>query len=813
MPEVSKLSLNAGELSDELSGRIDLGKFNSGCEILENARVLRAGGITRRAGFKYIADCSTPAAASRLLGFRFDAGEGYIIELSNLKMRVFYQGLVVSSTSSGITTPWTTAQIFDIQFAQRIDRIVVTHPEHPVHNIIRAADGSWSVSELPWTDHIWETFPSNDEFILTPGATTGNTTITSSADLFDNTWVGDRIKIEHTVGEALTELNVSVTLGTIPEFAKAVSRAVGDKVWYYAGGVNRIFKTCIAAYPGSTSNPADLRDSFYDAFFEVGVEHMAPTAVKAGWVFETFDTWSGTYWVQRSYNEGATWNTIKIISSSDSRNERVTELETEDALIRVIIPTFWNNNPYKSQFTVSSYVASGNAIVTSWAGDPKVVAVTVVKDFNEATPSTVWYEAALSPRNGYPSAVTFHQGRLCLAGTSSRPQTLWLSQTQKPFDFGFGSLATDGMSFQTDAEGYESIIWLSSHLSLLIGTTIGVWALSAPDSGSISPENHGLNRQMQLGAQPGFQAVPLQNNVLFLEKNGRKIQELTGGSVEYGGYKSTDLTQLATHVTRKGISQIVAGSSPDSSLFMVNGGEISMLTYERSQNVVGWSRMTTGGPLESNHSFASFATTSGNGEDDHYYAVVNRGGYHYIERMAPDMLRIEEDNNVDNLRFLDSYTEVSGVGITSVSGLGRLNGMYADTFIDGEPAGSVLVTGGIATLPYAGNNVVVGLPYTTTVRPMSLDFSSIASKSSISEVLIRFRNSLGGEVSQDGDNWSKVEQLQPITTGGDPLSLLSSDYQSTPHSTWGRKTSISVRQTQPLPMTILAMRIKTKTSR
>jgi hypothetical protein len=139
--------------------------------------------------------------------------------------------------------------------------------------------------------------------------------------------------------------------------------------------------------------------------------------------------------------------------------------------------------------------------------------------------------------------------------------------------------------------------------------------------------------------------------------------------------------------------------------------------------------------------------------------------------------------------------------------------MYADTFIDGEPAGSVLVTGGIATLPYAGNNVVVGLPYTTTVRPMSLDFSSIASKSSISEVLIRFRNSLGGEVSQDGDNWSKVEQLQPITTGGDPLSLLSSDYQSTPHSTWGRKTSISVRQTQPLPMTILAMRIKTKTSR
>ena len=420
MPEISKLSLNAGELSDEIAGRIDLSKFNSGCEILENARVLRAGGITRRAGFKHVAESigSSTDTESRLLGFSFDAGEGYIVELGDYTMRVFYQDAVISDI---IATPWPQAILFELQFAQRIDRIVVTHPTVPVHNIIRDNAGGWSVSELPWTEHIWETYPSNDEFILTPEAVTGNTNINSSADLFDNTWVGDRIKIEHTVGEALTELNVSVTLNPIPQFDKDVSRAVGDKVYYDAGGVDRIYKTCIATYTGSLI--PDLRDPYYDAFFDVGVEHMAPTAVRAGWVFETFDTWSGTYWIQRSYNEGATWNTIKIISSSDSRNERVTELETEEALIRVIIPTFWNNNPYKSQFTASSYVSSGNAIVTSWAGDPKQVAVTVNKDFNEATPSTVWYEAALSPRNGYPSAVTFHQGRLCLAGTSSRPQT------------------------------------------------------------------------------------------------------------------------------------------------------------------------------------------------------------------------------------------------------------------------------------------------------------------------------------------------------------------------------------------------------
>ena len=818
MPEISKLSLNAGELSDELAGRIDLSKFNSGCEILENARVLRAGGVTRRAGFEYIADTLPTTAfttdASRLVGFRFDAGEGYIIELSHLKMRVLYQGAVVASTSTGITTPWETSQLFDLQFAQRIDRIVVTHPSVPVYNIIRHADASWTVSELPWVERIWETYPSTTEFLLTPSALTGTgINITSNNALFDASWEGQRIKIDHTVSESLTEYSVAEALSPAASFNPATGYPLGAEVFHNSGGINNYF-TCIGAYTGSTSSEVDPNHTDYAAYFEEGVPLVGEVVIEKGWVFETFGTWEGTYKVQRSYNSGVTWNTIKIITSDDNRNERVTDLEIQDALIRVVVTRFETSVPagINTQFTVSTHTRSGSAIITGLTNATSVVA-TVEKDFHALTTGTGWYEEALSPRNGYPNGVTFHQGRLCLAGTSSRPQTLWLSRTQKPFDFTFGSLATDGMSFQTDAEGYESIVWLSSHLSLLVGTTLGVWAVSAPDGSSISPENNGLNRQMQLGSEAGFQAVPLQNNVLFLQKNGRKVQELTGGSVEYGGYKSADLTQLATQVTRGGIKQLAAGGSPDSSLFMVNGDDIAMLTYERSQNVVGWSRITTGGPAYPGHKIVSFATTSGDAEDDHYYAVVNRGGFHYIERMAPDMLRVEEDNDVANLRFLDSFTEVSAPGTTQVTGLGRLNGMTVDTFIDGEPAGSVDVANGIAVLPQTGTNVVVGLPYTTTIRPMSVDFGAIASKSAINEILIRFRNTLGGEVSQDGENWSKVEQVQPVILTDTPLSLLSSDYQATPHSSWGRKTSISVRQTQPLPMTILAMRLKTKTSK
>ncbi len=747
MPSTSKIALNAGELSDEIAGRIDLSKFNTGCEILENARVLRAGGVSRRAGMKFVSQAMLPDRKTRVQGFRFSELQGYVIELSHFRMRVLRGGEV---DSTEYDTPWSEDQIFQLQFAQRIDRIIVTHPNVPVHNIIRFNDGTWGVSEIPWSERVWEPHPTIEEVILTSNRTSGNATIVASTNVFEPSWVGDRIRIEHTVGEVTTE------------------------------------------YTNSTAR--------------VGQLLVPATTVQSGWTFETFGTWDGEVRVQRSYNNGTTWDTIKVIISNNDRNELVTETENQPALIRVQTVSY-SGSADRTLFTVNSYQSSGVALVTSYIS-PTSVGTTIERPFESTQPSTIWFEEAFSPRNGYPAGVTFYQSRLCFGGTQSRPQTIWLSKTQAPFDFTRSTLATGAMSFETDAEGYESVTWLSSHLSLLVGTTLGVWAISAPDGSSLTPENNNILRQMEIGAQAGFQGIQLQNNVLFLQYKGRKIQELTGGSVEYGGYLASDLTQLATHVTREGVTQMVAGQLPDSSLFMINGGEVSILTYERSQNVVGWSRWKTNGAFE------SVATTSGAGEDDDHYFVIERNGRRCIEFLTPDMLRIEEDNDVPNLRFLDGYVEkVQDEPFRTMDGLDHLNGMEVQLFIDGEPQGEAVVDGGVVTLPRDARNAVVGLRYDTVIRPMPLDFGAIGSKSSISEVVIRFRNTLGGETSQDGVLWSLVEQIQPRITSGDPLPLQSLDYQSTPHSTWARRSSISIRQTQPLPMTVLAVRIQSKTTR
>lgn len=809
MPSETRRSVNAGELSDNMDGRDDLSKFRMGCEILENARVLRVGGGTRRAGMKYVGGVIDNSYPSRLKGFRFDDGQGVVLEFSHLKMRVLEAGAIVATE---YVTPWTEDHIFKLNFAQRIDRIVVTNANVSVHNIVRFSDGTWAVEEHPWQERVWEPYPDAGDINLIPGAVTGTTTITASDDLFTHSGfsgldVGDRIKIDYTIGESTEEYRF-LTLNPNRLYFDAIGTnySVGDFIFYDI--IDRFYWVAVKDYDFATDYVVgeDTPDYYADngGFFAREALVVPETDVQAGWVFETFDTWDGTMLIQRSYDGGATWATIKTITSNNNRNERVEETETAPAKIRVVITETFDDP--RVEFTQRSFSDSGSAVIDSITSRT-VANVTVEDDFPSTNPSSLWFECAFSPRNGYPAACVFYQGRLCLAGTTTRPQTLWLSRSKRPFDFTVGTLATDGLSLTTDANEYESIVWLASHLSLLVGTTTGVWAVSSPDGSAVSPESNRINRQMQVGAEPGFQPQMVQNNVLFLQFRGRKVQELTGGSVEYGGYLSADLTQLADHITRGGVTQIDSADLPDSQLLLAVGGEVAILTYEREQNVVGWARWKTmGGTIE------SVSTTSGGGEDDDYYFVVTRGGNSYIEYLAPDMLRKEEDGEFNDFRFLDCYSERTDVTpFNTMNGLERFNGRDVTVVVDGKPRGTATVLGGSVTLPVSGNTAYVGIPYDTEMRPTIITFGLVGSKSSASSLHLRVLNSLGGQVSQNREDWADISDLVYDISGD--LELVTNDIHTTPPSTWSRKTSISIRQSDPLPLTVLAMRVETKTSK
>ena len=133
-----KPSFAGGELTPALYGRTDLQKYDVGAATLENAIVLRYGGVTRRPGFKHIAQTKANKKA-RLIPFSYNAEQNYVIELTDKKARVYHDGALVkiNNTVVEITTPYTEAELPQIKYAQSADMLFLVHPNHHPASITR----------------------------------------------------------------------------------------------------------------------------------------------------------------------------------------------------------------------------------------------------------------------------------------------------------------------------------------------------------------------------------------------------------------------------------------------------------------------------------------------------------------------------------------------------------------------------------------------------------------------------------------------------------------------------------------------------
>jgi len=224
-------SFNAGELSPLLKGRPSLEKFKNGCEILENFIPQIQGPARKRPGTRYVAEVKDSADATRLIPFEYSTTQAYALEFGDLYVRFYLDGGVVESspgTPYEIVSPYTSAQVAALEYAQSADVIYITHPEHPPYKLARVSALSWTLTAVTFA---WP--PFNDEntgtTTITASAVTGaGITLTASASLFVAGDVGSYFKISEisaskynqwTTGVVHTVGNIVYYLGNIYESA------------------------------------------------------------------------------------------------------------------------------------------------------------------------------------------------------------------------------------------------------------------------------------------------------------------------------------------------------------------------------------------------------------------------------------------------------------------------------------------------------------------------------------------------------------------------------------------------------------------
>jgi len=142
-----QLSFNGGIVSPEMFGRFDQAKYQTGVAKCKNFYVELYGGLTYRAGFRYVHHYSLSLGTMRLIPFVFSEEQAVVLAIRAGAVNFFADGGMLLNnlgTPLEIVLPYAAAHLMQLRYAQSADVITITHPNYPPRKIIRRGATDWT---------------------------------------------------------------------------------------------------------------------------------------------------------------------------------------------------------------------------------------------------------------------------------------------------------------------------------------------------------------------------------------------------------------------------------------------------------------------------------------------------------------------------------------------------------------------------------------------------------------------------------------------------------------------------------------------
>lgn len=435
-------------------------------------------------------------------------------------------------------------------------------------------------------------------------------------------------------------------------------------------------------------------------------------------------------------------------------------------------------------------------------------------------PALAWtLEGAVwNSRFGYPRTGTFHEQRLCCAGTDHDPQTIHGSRTGEPLDFTIGPNDDDAYSFTID--GNDSQVNLINHLAsgrdLLALSYGGEYAMSGGTDKAITPTNVKVKLQSPHGSQQ-VRPVTISRETVFVQRGGRTLRSM-GYSFQEDSYLAPDLTTLAEHVTATGIKRMAFQQSPDPILWIVlNNGKWIACTLDKDLDIIAFCPQETDGAVED-------IAVMPYGDSEQVWMIVRRSVdgsiVRYVERLQPDWYPIYGTESPDPDVFppgdsplnwgytLDcAKTSETAVPKTLWSGFDHLEGRTLRIVGDGAELTPQTVYGGSITLDRACLRILAGLMYSPTVTLLTPEVQSQsgtvqASAMSTNEVTVRVMDTIGCTIN--GTEALAGKNLTPDTFDVPPEPYTGDASQTAIGWSKGR-TEAAIGQNGPFPFHLIAV--------
>ena len=739
---VQLTNFTGGELSPRLDGRNDLNKYSSGCKTLENMIIYPHGSAARRSGSRFIAEVKSSAAKTRLIPFEFSTTQTYMMEFGNQYIR-FYKdnGQILEGDKT-------------ISGATQANPVVITATSHGYSNGDEISITSVSgMTEL------------NNKRYLVANKTTNTFEITN----VDGT-------------------NINGTSFTA----------------YTSGGVaNRVYEI---STPYLTAELFDIKyaqsaDVMYITHPNHEVEKLSRTG-HTSWTLSDVDFTKGPMQdantTDTTLNPGATAVGTGVSLAASA----TTGINSGSGFLSTDVGRF-------------VFLHGGYAKITA-VTDTTNATIEILTTLSASTATADWRLGSFSDTTGHPSSVTFFEQRLVFAGTSNEPQTLFFSRSgdYENMDANIGgTIADDDAIIYTIASNQVNAIrFMTATRTLIVGTAGGEFTVSGGGTDvAITPTNILIKKQSNHGAA-NVDAISAGNATLFLQRAKRKIRELAY-NFDVDGYLAPDMTILAEHITEGGITQMAYQQEPNQIVWMTRSdGELVGLTYQREQQVTAWHRQIFGGSFGSGNAVCESVAVIPTDDTEYQVYVIVKRTINSITRRYVEYLNNFDFTETDNttFNFLDSQLDYSGSATTTITGLEHLEGQVVSILADGSTHPDKTVSSGAITLDRSSTKVKVGLSYTSLLQTMRLDAGAANGTSQgktkrIYDISLRLFESVGVEVGPDLSNMERIPFRSSADDMDTAIPVFTGDKEIEFRGNYETDGFIFVRQTQPLPLTVLSL--------
>ena len=817
-------SFTAGEMSSSMQGRTDFAKYFSAASRLENFVVLPHGPVTRRPGTYFVSEIKTSANKTRLIPFSFSTTQTYILEFGNQYIR-FYKdsGQIVSGGSAyEISSPYTTAQLFDLKFAQSADVMYLCHNSHAPRKLSRTGHTSWSLTEVDFQDGPYLDTNTSSTTVQSSHTSGNSRTVTASSSIFVSSDVGRQIRFKDGYAEITAfGSGTSVTVNIKDDFADT-STTTDWRLGAFSTATG--FPSCVSffeqrlVFANTTQQPQTLffsKSGDYEKFtpgtnddnamvYTIASNQVnAIQALKATRTLICMTT-GGEYAVSSGAAQDAiTPTNVNIRKQSNYGSAGVDALSIGNATIflqrakRKIRELAYN-------FDTDGYTAPDLTILADHISESGIVDMT----YQQEPHSIVWAArddgvlAGLT-YNRLENVVAWH--RHILGGKSDTGKTI----KQQKISF---------TSNSTNVSTTNNTITLTSH-GLSTGDPVYYYAASNKIGGlnnskvyyvisvdantiklAVSSSKATAGTAISLTSAPStnttqfiYQGVNINNNILFISNHGFK----TGDHIFYKK-TSTGITGLAEN-TKYFVSKI-------------DDNQVQLFTDEARSTVVNLTSAHTSEVIDKILTHAKVETVAcidNDTDEDQVWVIVNRYINGATKRYVEYFTSFAFDEDLTAFHYLDSGLAYSGGETSTLSGLTHLEGETIDIIGEGSVQTAKVVSSGSITIDTPSEEIKVGLLYSSDLQTMRLDEGYTETTQTktkrVYDLSVRFQNTVGASVGPDADNLTSIDFRDSGASMDLPVPLFTGDKQVEFDVGHGTEGLIYVKQSQALPMTILGI--------